>query len=128
MDELQSYVGDKWSARLAERADRARVTVEQALMNDPSDTKGALTRAEREMIEGLGEDQRELEEQLRAGADADGFALSDDAVEAMQEHLQMLAGLIHTIQMRIDGRERGQSDEQIAEELFQKLAREHDEL
>lgn len=128
MDELQSYVGDKWSARLAERADRARVAVEQALMNDPSDTKGALTRAEREMIEGLGEDQRELEEQLRAGADADGFALSDDAVEAMQEHLQMLAGLIHTIQMRIDGRERGQSDEQIAEELFQKLAREHDEL
>ncbi|WFD19916.1 protein disulfide-isomerase [Malassezia caprae] len=103
MDELQSYIGDKWSARLAERAERARVAVEQALMNDPSDTKGALTRAEREMIEGLSEDQREVEEQLRAGADADGFALSDDAAEALRDHLQMLAGLIHTIQVRIEG-------------------------
>lgn len=128
MDELQSYVGDKWSARLAERADRARIAVEQALQSDPSDTKGALTRAEREMIDGLTEDYREVEEQLHAGADADGFALSDDAAEAMRDHLQMLAGLIHTIQLRIDGRERGQSDEQIAEEQFQKLVHEHDEL
>ncbi|WFD23554.1 protein disulfide-isomerase [Malassezia equina] len=128
MDELQAYIGDQWSARLAERADRARQSVEQALRKDPSDTKGALTRAEREMIEGLAEDQRELEEQLRAGADADGFALSDDAAEALREHHQMLAGLIHTIQVRMEGRERGQTDEEIAEEQFRKIAREHDEL
>lgn len=128
MDKLQSYVGDHWSARLAERADRARRTVEASLMANPDDTKGALTRAEREMIEGLSEDQREVEDQLRAGADADGFALSDDAADALREHRNMLAGLIHTIQLRVDGRERGKSDKQVAEELFQKMERERDEL
>lgn len=124
-DKLQSYMGEKWGARLAEHAEKTQRTIERMLMIDPHDTVTAMNTAESEFIEMLRQDQTELETQVNAGADEDGYPLPKDAIDSMKEHLETIAGLISTMEFRISARTNGIDEREQAEKMLNKL---HDEL
>ncbi|KAL4401805.1 protein-disulfide reductase [Malassezia pachydermatis] len=126
MNELQDHIGEKWSVRLAEHADQARQAIEKHLLEDPEDIKTAMNAGEEGMIRGLQKDLGEIETQLEAGADEDGYPLSEDAEEALRSYSQTIAGLIHTIQLRLDARRLNRDARELADEMLGQHM--HDEL
>ena len=94
-------------------------------MEHPDDTVGAMNEAEHEFIALLRDDQAELETQIQARADLDGYVLSQDAIDAMNETLETILGLINTIEFRISARTAGLDERQTAEKMLNQF---HDEL
>lgn len=125
MEQLGEHLGNKWGLRIAEHADRSRKAMEAHLISDPTDTKGAMDRAETDMVRALTADIHDINTQLQAGADEDGYPLSEDAEEALVLHRNTLEGLVHTIELRLEARKTGKTNQQIADELAKRL---HDEL
>ena len=124
-EKLREHLGDKWGMRLAEHADKTQKTIERLLMENPDDTKRAMNVAEKEFVELLQADEKEIQDQLQAGADADGYPLQKDAIEVMHEHLGTITGLISTIEFRISAREAGLDEKKVAQEMLKRF---HDEL
>ena len=125
MDKLQEHMGEKYGLRLADHAEQTQKTIERKLMEHPDDTVGAMNEAEREFIALLRDDQAELETQIQARADLDGYVLSQDAIDAMNETLETILGLINTIEFRISARTAGLDERQTAEKMLNQF---HDEL
>lgn len=125
MDKLQEHMGEKYGLRLADHAEQTQKTIERKLMEHPDDTVGAMNEAEHEFIALLRDDQAELETQIQARADLDGYVLSQDAIDAMNETLETILGLINTIEFRISARTAGLDERQTAEKMLNQF---HDEL
>ena len=125
MEKLQEHMGEKYGLRMADHAEKTQKTIERKLMENPNDTIGAMNEAEHEFIALLREDQAELETQIQAHADLDGYVLSQDAIDAMNETLETILGLINTIEFRISARTAGLDERQIAEKMLNQF---HDEL
>ena len=125
MDKLQEHMGEKYGLRLADHAEQTQKTIERKLMEHPDDTVGAMNEAEREFIALLRDDQAELETQIQARADLDGYVLSQDAIDALNETLETILGLINTIEFRISARTAGLDERQTAEKMLNQF---HDEL
>ena len=104
---------------------KTQKTIERLLMENPDDTKRAMNVAEKEFVELLQADEKEIQDQLQAGADADGYPLQKDAIEVMHEHLGTITGLISTIEFRISAREAGLDEKKVAQEMLKRF---HDEL
>ena len=118
MDKLQELIGDKWGTSLATLAIEAREIAEKTLRENPAKALQATEESEQYLVRGITNDLQAIEDQLKAGADEEGYPLSKDMEESMQKHHEMLTGMLQTLNLRIEGRKNKKTDAQVAEELL----------
>ena len=118
MDKMQDLIGDKWGSSLAALTIEAKEKAEKIIMENPAKAMHATQEAEQFLMDGINNDIRAIEDQLTAGADEEGYPLTKDMEESMRKHLELLMGMIQTINLRKEARNKKKTEAEIAEEVL----------
>ncbi|KAI3626076.1 hypothetical protein CBS9595_001437 [Malassezia furfur] len=118
MDKMQDLIGDKWGSSLAALTIEAKEKAEKIISENPAKAMHATQEAEKFLLDGINNDIRAIEDQLAAGADDEGYPLTKDMEESMRKHHDLLMGMIQTINLRQEARNKKKTEAEIAEEVL----------
>ncbi|WFD31502.1 protein disulfide-isomerase [Malassezia sp. CBS 17886] len=120
MEQLRELMGPE-AAQLADHAIKARRTAERIAAEDPSKEHVARAMADQEMIEGLNADIANIRLWLQAGANADGFRLTEADEEELRRKLKLLQGMASTVSLRMQAREKNRPVQEVAHDMLAHL-------
>ncbi|PKI85095.1 protein disulfide-isomerase [Malassezia vespertilionis] len=118
MDKLQDMVGDKWGTLLAQHALKARKLAEKIVQDDPAKAFQATEAAEAHLSKALSADIVHLTDQIRAGADDEGYPLTADMETTLKGHLDMFQGMLRTVEARIEARKSDKTEKEYADSIL----------